>query len=67
MRYPLRRACHIFRRSGGRLIPPTFFKKKSFFWHLWAHLHNLMKETNNFSKLKKIENPLLNPLKVIEK
>ena len=30
-----------------------------------AHLHNLVKQNNNFSLLKNIENPLLNPLKII--
>ena len=52
MRYPLRRACLIFGRSGT-------------FLYLWAHLHNLIKQNTNFSILKKIENPLLNPLKFI--
>ena len=31
-----------------------------FILYLWAHLHNLIKQNNNFSILKKIENPLLN-------
>ena len=61
MRYPLRRSCHMFVRSGGRRTPPpAFFKKKNLY--LWTHLHNLIKQNNNFSILKKIENPLLNPL-----
>ena len=64
MRYPLRRACLIFGRSGGRRIPPNIFPPKIFFYYLylWAHLHNLIQQNNNFSILKKIENPLLNPL-----
>ena len=59
MRYSLRCPCHIFRLSGRRRIPPNIFQKKMY---LWAHLHNLIKQNNNFSILKKIENPLLNPL-----
>ena len=63
MRYPLRRACHIFGRSGGGASPRHFSKKNYiFFLYLWVHLHNLIKQNNIFSILKKIENPLLNPL-----
>ena len=61
MRYPLRRACNIFERFGGKRFPLNI--KKIFFLYLWAHLHNLIIQNNNFSILKKIENPLLNPLK----
>ena len=53
-----------YRRSGGRSIPPNIFQKNIFFLYLWAHLHNLIKQNNNFSILKKIENPLFNPLKL---
>ena len=52
MRYPLRHACHNFRRSGVQRIPPNI-KKNIFFLYLWAHLHNLVKQNNNFSILKK--------------
>ena len=65
MTYPLRRAWLIFGRSGARRIPLTF-RKKFFLLSLWAHLHNLMKQINNFSLLKKIENPPLNPLKILQ-
>ena len=40
--------------GGGRI--PLAFKKK----YLWAHLHNLIEQNNNFSTLKKI-NILLDP------
>ena len=47
-----------FGRSEGRRIPPDI--KKNFFLYFWAHLHNLIKQNNNFSILKKIiEKPLL--------
>ena len=49
--------------QGGGAFPPNIFQKKFFFFYLWAHLHNLIKLSNNFSVLKKIENPLLHPLK----
>ena len=63
MKYPLRRACHIFGRSGGRRIPLNIFKNIIIHvLYLWAHLYNLIKPKNNFSILKKIENPLENPL-----
>ena len=57
MRYPLRRACIIF----GRYF--EHFSKQFFFLYLWAYLHNLIKQKNDFSILKKIENPLLSPFK----
>ena len=65
MRYPLR-AHAIFLEAqggGGRRISPNFKKKKKFLY-LWAHLHNLIRLNNNFSILKKIENPILNPRKI---
>ena len=66
MRFPLPRACLIFGRSGrgggvGGTSPNIFQKKKNFY--LWVHVHNLIKQNNNFSILKKIENPLISPLK----
>ena len=53
--------------GGGRHIPLVFKKIYIFFLYLWAHLHNLIKQNNNFSILKKIENPLLNPLTLFDR
>ena len=53
-----------FGRSGGRRIPPIIYFF-IFFLDLWAHLHNLIKQNNNFPILQKIENPLSKTLKKI--
>ena len=45
---------------GRRIDPPQHSFPKIFFLYLWTH--NLIKQNNNFSILKKMENPLLNPL-----
>ena len=46
----------------ARPSPLAFFQRTCVFLYLWAHLYNLIKQNNNFSILKKIENPLLNPI-----
>ena len=48
---------------GGEAHLPKDFSKKIVFLYLLVHLYNLIKQNNNFSILKKIENPLLNPIK----
>ena len=72
MKYPLRRTWLIFGRSGGSASPLTFLKNIYIFVLMGqtilrrVNIHNLMKQNNNFSILKKIENPLLNPLKILQ-
>ena len=56
MRYPRRRACHIFGRSRGGASRRAFFKEN--FVCTYGQ-YNLMKQNNNFSILKKVENPLV--------
>ena len=57
----------------GRRVPTSIFPKKKFlssifhFLCLWARLYNLMKQNNNLSIFKKIENPLLNPRKTFRR
>ena len=61
MRYPLLRVCHIFGRSGGGASTLTL-KKQTFFWHLWAHLHNLIKQNYQFFNIKENRKSPINPL-----